>query len=766
MTSLRRFGAALDRRIPRALKAAVRVAQAEQHTARQLPDEDLSTRYRELRRSPRARGTAVIGLMAEACRRRLGIRAHPEQLLGAAALASGYAAEMGTGEGKTLTVALAAAVHAMSGAGVHVLTANDYLAARDAELLGPAYALLQLSTGVITGATGQLDRRTAYQATVTYSTVSECGFDYLRDNLVTAAHDRIQRAPHAALLDEADAVLVDDASTPLIITGDPAPGPHEWPTRMAPVLANLLPVVHYEALLADREVAFTDLGWEQLQRTLGLDDRAWHDQDFLNAAQNALQALVLYQYGRDYLVAGNRVVLLDQHTGRRLPDRRLRGGLHAALEAKEGLAVGAEPRTLASISIQRFLRRYPILGGLSGTVSSEAVELHQVYQLPVVTIPTHRPSARLDLPDQLFASHSARMTGLVERVADAHRIGRPVLVGVPTVHDGDDLARHLTALGIDHALLTARDDASEAAVIARAGAFATVTIATALAGRGTDIRLGGDPPEHTEQIRELGGLLVLGLGRGPNRRTDDQLAGRAGRQGDPGAAQFLLSAEDDLLLDNVPEALRLLKPVLTAAGTAPVTGPQAQALAERAQALADSRQYTARKQMLRFDEVVGHQHDAVSSQRLEILATPLPLVLRRFATAVASGRSPDGPLAATLPGTLPSTARLGTEGVAAVLHDHLLAATTREPPDRTRARILAALDHAWSQQLETLLALQSVSHTATWSRTDPVAEYRRLAVHAYAAARRELQHTLLRELLADQPQWTLPARTGTACYLP
>ncbi|WHT22646.1 hypothetical protein N8J89_16740 [Crossiella sp. CA-258035] len=751
----------LEQSLPRWIRSATRHAETQREQLTHLADFELAERYRALRKTPASTnraGAMVLALMSEACRRRLDLQPRPEQLVGAVALAGGCAAEMRTGEGKTLALALAAACHALPGTGVHVLTANDYLAQRDAHLLTPAFALLGLSTAVITASNWRTARRAAHQADILYATVSEVGFDHLRDQLAATARDRVTRRPHAALLDEADAVLIDDASTPLVITSVEKEGGSVWPARIAPLIPALRPVLHYEGNLAERHLDFTDLGWHTLHQQLRLDERSWRDPGFLAAAQNALHAYLLYQDGRDYLVTDEHVVLLDPHTGRALPQRRLSDGLHAALEAKEGLPVRAEPRTLATISIQRFLRRYPVLAGISGTLRSEAVELHEVYRLPVVRVPTRKPVVRRELPDELFATDLARTAALVEHIADAHRTGRPVLVGVPTIRAAEQVSRHLDELGVNHTTLTARDNAQEAAIIAGAGRLGAVTVATALAGRGTDIRLGGDPPEHADRARELGGLLVLGVGRGRTRRVDNQLAGRAGRQGDPGTVRFLLSAEDDLLQDNNPTAVRSL----TTVGSRPVTGRAVHTLIQRVQSVADTRQYLARKQMLRLDEIIGHQHDALSDQRAEVLATPLPLLLNRFARAAAASlwdsdeQTRSRRLRSIGAPDLPTTSSLSEDGLAAALHDHLVA------NEHTRGLILTALDDAWSRQLATLLALQSASHTATWSRADPVAEYRHQAVRAYQAARREFQLDLLRRLLADSPQWTLPARRGSS----
>ncbi|MBP2477688.1 preprotein translocase subunit SecA [Crossiella equi] len=768
---LRRLGTALDRRLPPGLHELVRRVELEADLS-DVDDRELARRVQGIagpQHLPR-----LFALFSEACRRRIGHTPYREQILGAAVIAAGSLAEMATGEGKTLAVGMAAAWHGLSGCGVHVMTANDYLARRDADLLEPVYRLLGLRVAVLHPDLDAVARRAAYQADITYGTVSEFGFDHLRDNLITHLLDRVQRHPHAAILDEADALLIDEATTPLVITGPHTAAPTQWPRRLASVVPALVPVEHYRGTVSEQEATFTDEGWLALQHAVGSGEEIWRDPEALAAAQAALTAYLFLHHGRDYLVQDDQIVLLDPHTGRPLPGRRLGAGLHAALEAKHDLPVGGEPSTVAAISIQRLLRRYPLLGGLSGTVGTEAVELHRVYRLPVHTIPTRLPSRRTHAPDQLYATHTARELAVVEAVADAHRSGRPVLVGVPTVPDGDALSHRLDQLGIPHALLTARDTVGEAEVIATAGRLGAVTIATALAGRGTDIPLGGQPAQHAEQVRALGGLLVVGSGRAALRRVDDQLAGRTGRQGDPGEVRFLLSAQDDVLLDNAPAALRALQPVLAELGSTAVSGPQVRALVEQAQAVAETRRHTARQRMLRFDEILGHQHTAVAAQRQDLLATPLPVILGQLAAALARTlwTADEAALRADLhtltPDGWPATTWTGRTGLAAVLHDRLLDVAAEHGTAAVRARILKVLDEAWAEQLELLFTLRTTVHSATWSRTDPVIAYREHAVRAYRRARTGLQRHLARDLLSTAPpgpnhgvEGVLPAPTQT-----
>lgn len=808
-TVLRRAAAALDGVIPGDVTAITSACLELAADYRSLPDSRLAIRYQQLRAAaedPRLGGRARRALAAhtfavtrEASRRVLGMAHRRVQILGAAALATGRVAQMRTGEGKTITAALAAALHALPGAGVHVMTANDYLAERDADELAPVYRMLGLSVAAVPGSAGPQARRRAYACDITYGTVSEFGFDYLRDNLVTHPAQRVQGGHFAAVVDEADAVLIDDASTPLVIAGPAEPSTNAWPGRLAATVPTLQPITHYDGNLAERHVDYTDAGWEQLTHILGLGEEVWHDPGFLAAAQNALTGFLVYLRGRDYLVRDGEIVLIDPHTARAMPGRRLTEGMHQALEAKEDLPVVGEPPTYATISVQRYLARYAVLGGMSGTVVSEGAELHRVYRLPVVRIPTHRPVVRHDLPDLLYSSAAARARALTDQVAAAHRVGRPVLVGTLTIDDATDISGRLSRLGISHAVLTAQHDAAEAAIVAEAGLLGAVTVATE-AGRGTDIRLGGDPRYRArarlhaagltatdpawarqwrttldqerraaaaegDQVRARGGLLVVAAGRGTTRRADDQLAGRAGRQGDPGASQFLLAASDELLLDNAAEPLRHLIAALPPHTHHPLRGPRIDLLAERAQALATARQVTARRQMLRYDEIIGYQGDAVYRHRTEILdgdlADLLPGLGRAVATALVQRHGTAG-----LPGALshldtrpwPAAATAGRFGLTAVLADRIRDALAHHPLEELRARLLTIVDQAWAEQVGTLLTLQHVSLSAAWSRTDPVAEYRRLAVASYRHLRTDLQMALLRDVLRDVPHPTLPVR--------
>ncbi|GAA2831138.1 preprotein translocase subunit SecA [Crossiella cryophila] len=757
---------AVESRVPGRFRAIVRDCTALQRRYHGCTDAELTARYQRLRalagrRSPpRYLMAHTFAVGREAARRALGMAHRPMQLLGAAAVAHNRIAEIATGEGKTITLFLAAVFHALPGNGVHVMTANPYLATRDAAALAPAYRLLGLTVHALPETADREQRRLAYAADVTYGTVTEFGFDHLRDNLVTDPADRVRRGAPVAILDEADAVLVDEANTPLVLTTSTGSPTSPRVSALAAAVPQLAPVLDYRGNLAAGTVGYTDHGWQRLRHLCAATPDAWCSPSFLTSAQNALAAHLLYEAGRDYLVDQGQVVLLDVHTGRSLPGRRLSDGLHQALEAKENVPVHADPVPQASISVQRFLRQYRALGGVSGTVITEAAELHDTYRLPVVRIPAHRPLRREDLPDQLYLTAAKRDIALIDQAASAHSQGRSVLISAPSIAVVRSLSTRLTKVGICHQVLTAEHDDVEAAIVAGAGELGAVTVATALAGRGTDIRLGGPVGAMAQRIRGLGGLLVLSAGRSTSRRTDRQLAGRAGRQGDPGATRFLLSAEDDLLLDNAPSELRRLVDASPPHPGTPLVGWPVDRLVHRAQAVADWRRFAERRQTRRYDEVIGHQDKVVTRSRNEILTGDLREVLAALAFR-GSEWSPDT-LRLLDPRPWPAVTYSGPDGITVAVQDRIADALTRQRDEEIRVRLLAVVDQAWAEHLQVLLAHQDASHTAVWSRTDPAEEFRRLAIISYRELRLRTRRDLLRALLHDQPLAKLPKRAREA----
>lgn len=488
-----------------------------------------------------------FALVREAARRVLGLRPHDVQITAGLAMARGLLVEMQTGEGKTLAAVAPACLFALAGRGVHVLTFNDYLARRDAEWMGPVYGFLGLSAGFVQEGLSPEERRRAYAADVTYLTAKEAGFDYLRDGLVADPGARVQPAPHAAIVDEADSILIDEARLPLVLAGrceDEAIDP----AGIAAVVAGLEPGEDYETDAPGRNVSLTESGLRSVERRLGRHDLYESSGALLlTEVQNALHARALVRRDVDYIVRDGKIELVDELTGRVVLDRLWPDGLQAAVEAREGQLPRPEGRILASVTLQHYVKRYPVLTGMTATARSAAAELKAFYGLEVATIPTHRACIRIDHPDVVLADRPAKLAAVVQEIVECRSAGRPVLVGTASVAESEQLAATLRARGVECSVLNAKNDAAEAAVVARAGRFAAVTISTNMAGRGTDIRLGGPDGDGGDRVAALGGLHVIGTQRHESRRIDDQLRGRAARQGDPGSSRFFVSLEDDLI---------------------------------------------------------------------------------------------------------------------------------------------------------------------------------------------------------------------------
>lgn len=527
-------------------------AAALEDTLAGLDDDALLDRCRKLRSgTPPVEADEICALGREAARRGLDERPYDVQLQGAAALLaplsgkSGVVVEMATGEGKTLTGAIAAAGYALRGHRVHVLSVNDYLARRDAAWMGPLYAHLGVSVGWIEQTSSPDERREAYAAEVCYVSVTEAGFDLLRDRMRTADEDRVQPDPEVAVIDEADSVLIDEARVPLVLAGGAGAG--DDLAAAAELVAGLEPETHYEADRDGRTVSLTEEGIEQVERLSGVPD-LFTDGELLTRVNVALYARALVRRDVDYLVVDGAVRLIDPDRGRVAQLRRWPDGLHAAVEAKEGLRQSERGVVLDQITVHELIKRYPVIAGMTGTAISAAEQLREFYQLETGALPTHRPCIRVDEPDQLYDDLAAKEDAIVERVITEHEAGRPVLLGTSDVAESERIADRLRDHDIDAVVLNARDDAREAEIIADAGAYRAVTVSTQMAGRGTDIRLGGADETDRERVAELGGLLVIGTGRYPSRRLDDQLRGRAGRQGDPGQSLFYVSDTDPLII--------------------------------------------------------------------------------------------------------------------------------------------------------------------------------------------------------------------------
>jgi len=555
----------------------------------------------------------AFAVVREAAKRTIGLRHHDVQLIGGIVLHRGAIAEMANGEGKTLVATLAAYLNGIEGKGVHVVTVNDYLARRDKEWMGPVYEFLGLSVGVIQNGMSPPERRKAYQCDITYGTNNEFGFDYLRDNMAHRLEDQVQRGFYYAIVDEIDSILIDEARTPLIISG-----PSEESTELYYTVDRLVHRLKkdkdYEVDEKNQTVALTEEGVRKVENMLGVnniyqDTRGWQLVHHIN---QAIRAHELYERDKDYLVKNGEVVIIDEFTGRLMPGRRWSDGLHQAVEAKEGVTIRSENQTLATITLQNYFRMYEKLCGMTGTAATEAEEFMKIYGLEVIVIPTHKPCRREELEDKIYQTERAKFKAVIEKVEELYKKERPVLVGTRSVEKSEKLSRMLKEKGIPHTVLNAKYHEKEAQIVAQAGQKRAVTIATNMAGRGTDIKLG-------EGVADLGGLFVIGTERHESRRIDNQLRGRAGRQGAPGTAQFYVSLEDELMRIFGSERISAIMTRLKIPEDQPIEHPWITRALERAQQKVERRNFEIRKQLLEFDDVMNQQREIIYTERKKIL---------------------------------------------------------------------------------------------------------------------------------------------------
>jgi preprotein translocase subunit SecA len=560
----------------------------------------------------------ACAVFAEAAARTLGLRPFPEQLLAGLALNASWVAELATGEGKTLAAVLPAWLHACAGQGVHVLTFNDYLARRDAAWMGPLYELLGVTVGCVQAGMAPDARRRAYAAEVTYATAKEVGFDLLRDGVVRAPSGAVLRPFHLAIVDEADSIMIDEARVPLVLAGRFSPDPRDL-SRLTEAVRALRAGVDFATDQPRRNVFLTEAGFERLEAGLGCG--ALHgsgNAGLLADLHQALHAEFLLRRDVDYIVRAGRVEIVDEFTGRVVPDRQWPDGLQAAVEAKEGLRASGGGQVLGRISLQHFLNLYPRLAGMTATARLAAEDLAEFYALEVAVIPPHRPCVRVDGPDRVFSHQAAKVRAVVAEAVAAHARGRPILVGTASVEESEALAAELGREGLACQVLNAKNDELEAAIVARAGEPGAITISTAMAGRGTDIRLGGAREEARDEVVALGGLLVLGTQRHESRRVDDQLRGRAGRQGDPGESLFFVSLEDGLfvrhgLREALPRGLGRVRQ------DAPLSRPGVGREITRAQRILEGQNHEIRQTLWRYSSKVEQQRQHLQRLRREVL---------------------------------------------------------------------------------------------------------------------------------------------------
>jgi len=754
----------------------------------------------------------AFATVREASRRILGKRHFDVQLVGGAALHWGQIAEMRTGEGKTLVATLPAYLNALTGEGVHIITVNDYLAKRDAEWMGAIYRFLGLDVGVILASMTPWERRPNYAADITHGTNNEFGFDYLRDNMALATDELVQRGHNFAIVDEVDSILVDEARTPLIISG-PAEQGARWYQQFARITPRMRRDVHYEVDEGKHTVAINEEGVATVEQTLGIENLY----DSLNTPlvqhlQNAVRAKELYKRDRDYIVRDGEVLIVDEFTGRVLEGRRYSEGLHQAIEAKEGVRIKEENQTYATITLQNYFRLYDKLAGMTGTAKTEEAEFNHIYKLGVVEVPTNRPMIREDHADVIYKTEQAKFTALVEEVAERHEAGQPILIGTVSIEKSERVSRMLDRRGIKHSVLNAKHHEREAHIIAQAGRLGAVTVATNMAGRGVDIMLGGnveylaqeslrvngmDPDEtdpeawsqalqseveiktgevaaEHDKVVQLGGLCVLGTERHESRRIDNQLRGRSGRQGDPGASRFFLSLEDDLMRMFATKTVASLMDRLSLPEDVPITHRLVTRAIANAQRQVESQNFERRKNVLKYDEVMNRQREVIYDTRRRILeGEDLGDQTRVFLTDVVSdvfaqyaplGVYPeewdlDG-LFTTLGTIYPVAVNkdeidLGTvdhaELEALLLEDAERAYKEREAElgqellaELERAVLLTVLDRHWREHLYEMDYLQEGIGLRAIGQRDPLVEYQREAFDMFQG----LQETIKREAVA------------------
>ncbi|MEI6485391.1 MAG: preprotein translocase subunit SecA [Sphingomonadales bacterium] len=799
------FGSSNDRYL-KSLRPIIKRINDLEATISALTDEQLQAQTPKLK-AELAAGKSLDDILPEAfatvreaAKRTLGQRHYDVQLVGGIVLHRGEIAEMRTGEGKTLVATLAVYLNALTGKGVHVVTVNDYLASRDAEWMGQVYRFLGLSVGTIVPNLDDQTRRAAYACDITYGTNNEFGFDYLRDNMKYTREQMVQRPFAYAVVDEVDSVLIDEARTPLIISG-----PTDDKSQLYTAVNAVVKELEREDVEVDekqKSVILTEAGTEKVERMLSaaglLDGENLYDFEntqVVHHLNQALRAIVIFRRDTDYIVRDDKVIIIDEFTGRMMDGRRWSEGLHQAVEAKEGVTIQPENQTLASITFQNYFRMYPKLGGMTGTANTEAAEFYDIYKLNVVEIPTNLPVQRKDVDDEFYKNSDDKYKAIVKAIREAQGRGQPVLVGTVSIEKSELLSEFLKKEGVAHVVLNARYHEQEAAIVEQAGRIGAVTIATNMAGRGTDIKLGGNEeariarelgtmpagPEReaaeakikaevaaeSAQVKANGGLFVLGTERHESRRIDNQLRGRSGRQGDPGLSRFYLSLDDDLLrIFGQQNMLSRLMNNGLEEGEA-IIHPWISKAIETAQKKVEARNYDVRKQLLQYDDVMNDQRKVVYEQRADIMDSDTVgdvVVDMRHETvnAIVAARCPLGSypeqwdiagLQEDVTGTLglaidvsgwPAEAAIDPEIVLERLmeaSDALIAAKAETLPAETwvsieKSFLLQALDHHWKEHLATLDSLRSVIHLRAYAQKTPINEYKR---EAFALFERMLQ---------------------------
>ena len=772
------FGSKNERYLRR-LRPQVQRINALEPEMQQLDDADFAARIARYKEEVQEGGKSldsllpeVFALVREASRRVLGMRHYDVQLVGGMVLHKGKIAEMKTGEGKTLVATLAVVLNALSGKGVHVVTVNDYLASRDAAWMGKLYSFLGLNTGVIVHGLDDDERKTAYNAEITYGTNNEFGFDYLRDNMKFYAEQLVQRGHNFAIVDEVDSILIDEARTPLIISGASEESVGMYRT-VDDIVRQLTPE-HFTIDEKARTAMLTDAGVLRCEELLKLDNL--FDPANITAQHHVLQSLKAHQVFKrdvDYIVQDDQVVIVDEFTGRLMAGRRYSDGLHQALEAKEHVTVAAENQTLASITFQNYFRLYDKLSGMTGTADTEAVEFQQIYNLEVISIPPNKPMIRRDHPDLIFRSRKEKFDAIVEAIAELHQKEQPVLVGTISIETSEMLSQRLTKLGIPHNVLNAKQHEKEAEIVAQAGQKGKVTIATNMAGRGTDIVLG-------DGVVDLGGLHILGTERHESRRIDNQLRGRSGRQGDPGSSRFYLSLEDDLMRLFGSDRIKGLMEKLGLRDGEAIENAMVTRAVEGAQKRVEAHHFEIRKTLLDYDNVMNQQREVIYTLRREFMVeSDLDPVLNEFLSDVLDdaygpldNAAPDD-LADTrktimarlrevfnldrvLPENAPLPEREECEKLIRGILDELKTDAGESYKDIQRYFLLEELDRCWKEHLRNMDALRDGIGLRGYGQRDPKLEYKREGFEMFQEMLFQIRESVFRALTRVRVQRVSP----------
>jgi preprotein translocase subunit SecA len=815
------FGTPNDRKV-KSVRPVVAQINALEPEYQALTDEGIIAKTRDFQQRVQENGESLDDILPEAfancreaARRALGLRAFDVQLKGGMFLHQGNISEMKTGEGKTLVATFAAYLNALTGKGVHVVTVNDYLAKRDAEWMGKVYSALGLTTGVVYAHQPDAEKLAAYRADITYATNNELGFDYLRDNMKSSLAEMAQRGHAYAIVDEVDSILIDEARTPLIISG---PSQDRSPLYQAvdAVIPGLQPD-HYKLDEKARNVTLTEEGNDAIEDLLqkagilpeGQNLYAAESTSIVHHVNQALRAHKLFHKDQQYIVRDGEVMLIDEFTGRMMKGRRLSDGLHQAIEAKEGVQIKPENVTYASVTFQNYFRLYDKLGGMTGTATTEAEEFREIYGLGVVEVPTNRTVVRIDEHDQVYRTAREKFDGILAAIKEAHAKGQPILVGTTSIEKSEQLSALLQKEDIRHSVLNARQHEQEAKIVADAGKLGAVTIATNMAGRGTDIKLGGnvefkvmeaiaadpegdhvairaqieaDHVDEEEAVKAAGGLFVLATERHESRRIDNQLRGRSGRQGDPGRSAFFLSLEDDLMRIFGSERLDSILSKLGMKEGESIVHPWVNKSLEKAQAKVEGRNFDIRKQLLKFDDVMNDQRRAIFSQRMEIMqadhvadvaADMRHQVIEDLVDLNMPPKSyPDAwdteGLAAAcrdmLNLDLPIADWAAEEGVDQfVLRDRIIEASDKMMAEKTEAFgkssmdsiekqvLLQSIDTKWREHLLRLEHLRSVVNFRGYAQRDPLNEYKTEAFQLFEGLLNSLREQVTQQLSRIRP---------------